>query len=101
MSNTILNTTPSKKLDSNKSTDNTKDPEESKLLFYIIVSVCILGVIFMIWYAYTTWVNNSEGKDGFSSKDSPVMDFNLKENIEDLEKQQSKILDRLSKDTGI
>ena len=74
---------------------------ESSTWYYIIVGICTLCVVVLIYYSYRAWVKNADSSDGRVDKDDPVMDFNLKENIDQLEKMQNKILDKLSKDTGL
>jgi len=90
------NTTDNKSTD-NKSTDDTQGGSWSK---YIFIGVLTVVLILLVYYGYETFVKNSS-KETFTKgveqeRDDPVIDFNLREAIRDLQTIQKNVLSTLS-----
>lgn len=81
-------------------------PKENSVSTYIFVAVMIIIVIFLIYYGYNKFVTNKNSKEGISKgstqeRDDPVVDFNLREAIRDLQNIQKRVLSTLSEATDI
>lgn len=78
--------------------DDTKS--ESNLYSYIFIGVLLVVLILLLYYAYNRFVSNSV-KEPFTKgnqqeRDDPVVDFNLREVIEELKRMQGQVLKTLS-----
>lgn len=79
---------------------DTKEGEESNIYSYIFIAILSVVLILLLYYAYNRFVTNSV-KDPFTKgnqqeRDDPVVDFNLREVIEELRHTQGLILKTLS-----
>ncbi len=82
------------------------DATKTSLTTYIFISVCVVILLILMYYAYSQFVenskcNNDEPNKKTTSDDHNVIDYNLAESIKDLENTQKKILQKLSSDVGI
>lgn len=78
----------------------------SNLVKYFIYGLCVVIIVMACYYAYQQFVENQDKPDAFvkgltQERDDPVMDYNLHEAIDDLEKKQQAILQTLSQDSGL
>jgi len=94
-----LNTSPNSLLDTQ--TENDKKP--SWITIGIII-VCVLGCIWLMYFAYGKFIGNSKErfiKDLQQERDDPVVDYNLRDSIAELENIQRSILKKITSDVGI
>jgi len=80
--------------------------EKSKLTTYILYGVCIIGLIVILYIAYSRFISNSECDDDEpkkikKEKDEPVSDYNLYEAIDELKAIQQNVLRNISDDVNI
>lgn len=89
--------------DTTKSVETTKSDEKTTVGTYIFIGVLSLVLIALIYYAYNRFVENSVEEpftDGVEQeRDDPVVDFNLREAIADLNGMQQKVLSGLSENS--
>jgi hypothetical protein len=89
-----------------------KNPEEqsgeaTSLTTYVFIGFLIATLLVLSYYAYAKFVENSNcSSEAFiegnrQERDDPVMDFNLRAAIQDLENKQRAVLKKLSSDTGM
>lgn len=72
----------------------------------VMVGILVALVICLLWYGYCKFVSNQKikekmTKDAEGERDDPVVDFNLRESIMELEDMQKRILSGLSDNLGI
>lgn len=87
-------------------TESDEKQTSSNLIKFLIYGLCVVIIVMMCYYAYNYWVENQDKPDTFvkgltQERDDPVMDYNLHEAIDDLEKKQRAILQTLSQDSGL
>ena len=86
------------------STDSDKS-ESSSWGSYIFTGIAVVVLLYTCWYAYGKFVENSCAepfvKGLTQERDDPVVDFNLRDAIKQLEGTQRNILQRISGDVGI
>jgi hypothetical protein len=85
-------------------TPNTES-SDSNVVTYVLIGVCIIVVVLLIYYAYKRFIKNSI-KDPFTKgqeqeRDDPVVDFNLREAVLELQDMQKQILKTLSDNAQI
>lgn len=82
--------------------NNDKDPT---LVRYVFIGVLTVTLIVLLYYAYNRFVLNSieepMTKGLEQERDDPVVDFNLREAIRDLQGIQQKVLSSLSEIVNI
>jgi cytochrome c-type biogenesis protein CcmH/NrfG len=94
--------TPDNKSTDNKSTDNksTDDAQGGSWTKYIFIGVLTVVLILLVYYGYETFIKNSSKetctKGVEQERDDPVIDFNLREAIRDLQTIQKNVLSTLS-----
>ncbi len=78
---------------------------ENSILKYVIIGVLIVALVFLIYYAYNRFVANSLSesmtKGVEQERDDPVIDFNLREAIKNLQNMQKRVLSTLSETVDI
>ena len=75
---------------------------DNNIKSYIIIGILSILFIIIIYYAYITFIDNSESLMIKTEKEDKIIsDFNLKNVIKDLQRLQQKIRSKLSEDTGI
>lgn len=77
-----------------------KEESESNMYSYIFIGVLSVVLLLLLYYAYSRFVSNSI-KDPFvkgnqQERDDPVVDFNLREAIDELRQIQGRVLKTLS-----
>ncbi len=77
-----------------------KEPENKSVLTYVFIGVLIISLVLLMYYAYNRFVANSLAepmtKGTEQERDDPVIDFNLREAIKDLQNIQQRVLNSLS-----
>lgn len=78
--------------------------DKKPIMTYIVIAVIIVIVIAAIWYAYSKFTKNQKTtckvkKD--PERDEPIIDYNLRDEISELERIQNSVLKNLSSDPGI
>ena len=86
----------------------TVEQESSKtsMSTYIIVGALVVLLIGLLYYAYIQFVSNSTTSETMmkgleQERDDPVIDFNLREAIRDLQNMQKNVLSTLSEVSDI
>jgi len=81
----------------------TTPAQEHDIWSYVVIGVCVLCVCLVVWYAYCKWQENTDEfvAGNRQERDDPVIDFNLRDVLTELERLQNKVLKNVSQDTGI
>ncbi len=84
---------------------STSTYDKSKISTYIVYAVLSIVLIVLIYFAYSKFQENAKGddncKDDSKGGSALVADYNLRDEISDINKKQSTIMKRLSSDTGL
>lgn len=79
--------------------------EKNSTYTYIFIGLFIVVLMLLIYYAYNRFVTNTitepMTKGTEQERDDPVVDFNLREAIRDLQNIQKNILSTLSENSDI
>lgn len=79
--------------------------EEKSWLTYVFIGVLTVALVLLLYYAYGRFVSNSieepMTKGVEQERDDPVVDFNLREAIRDLQGIQQRVLSTLSETMNI
>ena len=79
--------------------------EEKSWLTYAFIGVLTVALVLLLYYAYGRFVSNSieepMTKGVKQERDDPVVDFNLREAIKDLQGMQQRVLSTLSETMSI
>lgn len=79
--------------------------EEKSWLTYVFIGVLTVALVLLLYYAYGRFVSNSieepMTKGVEQERDDPVVDFNLREAIRDLQGIQQRVLGTLSETMNI
>ncbi len=82
--------------------------EESNLYSYVVIGIIAVIIMLIIYLAYSQFISNSDGADaeGFvkgqeQERTDLVIDYNLQQVIDHLNKLQNTIVKKLSSDTGL
>ena len=79
--------------------------EETSWLTYVFIGVLTVALVLLLYYAYGRFVSNSieepMTKGVEQERDDPVVDFNLREAIRDLQGIQQRVLSTLSETMNI
>lgn len=79
--------------------------EEKPWLTYVFIGVLTVALVLLLYYAYGRFVSNSieepMTKGLEQERDDPVVDFNLREAIKDLQGMQQRVLSTLSETINI
>ncbi len=85
--------------------DNDDQKAENSILKYVVIGVLVVSLVFLIYYAYNRFVANSLTepltKGVEQERDDPVVDFNLREAIKNLQNMQKRVLSTLSETVDI
>lgn len=78
--------------------------DKGSLTSYIVIAVVVVVIIAAIWYGYSQFTKNQKTpvkvkKD--PERDEAIIDYNLRDEINELEKIQQNVLKNLSSDPGI
>ena len=88
---------------SNMSSSGSNKDEGSQLYTYIFIAVLSVALIVLLYYAYSRFTINAKGekftKGTEQERDDPVIDFNLREAIRELQGLQTKVLSTLSENS--
>lgn len=102
---TVASNTPSDDKSTDKSTSNENKKEETSMYNYIFIGVLVVVLVVLLYYAYCRFVDNSTSeplvKGNQQERDDPVIDFNLRESINELQRIQRNILKTLSDNADI
>ncbi len=84
---------------------NTDDSSGSSILRYVFIGVLTVALIILLYYAYNRFVANTleepMTKGVEQERDDPVVDFNLREAIKNLQGIQKRVLSTLSETMNI
>lgn len=85
----------------NSSTDTEETAEKANTYNYIFIGVLAVVLILLLYYAYGRFTENSSEGEGFvkgntQERDDPVIDFNLREAIQELQALQRNIMSTIS-----
>jgi hypothetical protein len=74
--------------------------ESSNVVKYILIGVITISLVLLVYYAYARFIDNSltepMSKGVEQERDDPVVDFNLREAIKNLQNIQKNVLSTLS-----
>ena len=98
--NPIVSNSAQVKTQPTKDIDSDEQQSESGVYSYIFVGVLSVVLLLLLYYAYNRFVTNAV-KEPFTKgnkqeRDDPVVDFNLRETIEELRRLQGQVLKTLS-----
>jgi cytochrome c-type biogenesis protein CcmH/NrfG len=88
------------------SADTKKDADdktESNIYSYVFTAVLAVVLIFLLYYAYCRFAENSvtepyvKGQE--QERDDPVVDFNLRESIKELQNLQRQVMKTISENS--
>jgi uncharacterized membrane protein YvbJ len=83
-------------------TINTANTEEGSVYNYVVMFIVAAVLILLIWYSYSKFVENSSGpNEEVQEKDEAVADYDLKEELRELQKMQNNNLKDVTQDVGI
>ncbi len=81
-------------------TNVTEATESSPVLRYALIGALTVALILLVYYAYARFIDNSlsepMAKGVEQERDDPVIDFNLREAIKNLQNIQQNVLKTLS-----
>lgn len=92
------------------STSELEVPEDEKRpwLRYVLIAVLVVGLCCLLYYGIAKWSELKESGSAESmtkgveqERDDPVVDFNLREAIKNLQSMQKKVLSQLSEVSDI
>jgi cytochrome c-type biogenesis protein CcmH/NrfG len=80
-------------------------PEERNWVTHLFIGLLAVALVLLVYYAYCRFVANSVeepmSKGTEQERDDPVIDFNLREAIRELQNMQQRVLNSLSEITNI
>ncbi len=92
------------KAESNTTTD-AGDKESTSIYNYIFIGVLAVALICLLYYAYCRFSENSTTepftKGTAQERDDPVIDFNLREAIKELQNTQRQIMKTISENSEL
>ena len=79
---------------------------KSGWISYVLTGIIIVLVIFLIWYGYSTFIEQQSDPEETTkceteTEDPQILEYNLSETIENLEKKQRDILKDVSDNLDI
>ena len=86
--------------------NQTPNQDDSRsVMTYIFIGVLTLALVLLIYFSYEKFVANSAGEEKMTKgveqeRDDPVVDFNLREAIRDLQNIQKDVLSTLSENAN-
>lgn len=90
--------------DSTTDSSNKKE-ETSNAYYYVFIGFLSVVLILLLYYAYCRFVENSVEepfvKGQTQERDDPVIDFNLRESIKELQNLQRNIMSTISENSDI
>ena len=80
--------------------DTDPDADASPVARYVMIGVITIALVLLVYYAYSRFIDNSisepMAKGVEQERDDPVVDFNLREAIKNLQNIQRNVLKTLS-----
>ena len=81
------------------------EPSKKNTGTYIFIGILTIALMLLLYYGYNRFVMNTLKEpmttDQTPERDDPVIDFNLREEIKDLQRMQKKILSGLSEVSSV
>jgi p-aminobenzoyl-glutamate transporter AbgT len=78
--------------------------DKKPLMSYIVIAVVVVIIIAALWYGYSQFTKNQKTQVKVKKdpeRDEAIIDYNLRDEINELEKIQQNVLKNLSSDPGI
>lgn len=99
MAETKTEPTQETKTESTEETKTEVSEEGRSILSYVFIAVLVVSLVLLMYYAYSKFVDNSGDTmvaNDDQERDDPVIDFNLREAIKELQHTQKRVLSTLS-----
>lgn len=90
---------------SNVSQENEKDTERG-VSSYFVIGIMVIILLVLIYFAYTQFISNRDCDEAFvkgqtQERSDTAADYNLRDEIKQLDFMQSNMLKKLSNDIGL